>query len=278
MFKVYDLIRATEGDLVQGHPETVLKGISIDSRTLKQAEAFIAIKGNSFDGHDFIGEAIKKGAFCIIRQKGKYRPLPHKISILEVEDTQRALAQIAAFNRQRYGKVVIAVTGSNGKTTTKDMIAWVLSKRYNVLKNQGTQNNHIGLPLSLLGLNRTHDIAVVELGTNHFGEIRYLAQICKPNIGVITNIGPAHLEYLKNLEGVLEEKYSLIHTLEKPAIAILNADDAMLKKRLSNRLGRCFDITFGIERPSDFFASHIGYQRQHLEFLVNHRSYEHKKH
>jgi len=262
MFKVTELVKAAKGRLTSGKGNIEVKGISIDSRTLKPGECFIAVKGDNFDGHDFVRQAIKKGASCIIKDK---RPTSYPsaslgtsqlpaTSFIEVKDTIIALGDIARFWRNKFNIPVIAVTGSNGKTTTKEMIAWVLSAKFKVLKNEGTKNNHIGLPMALLNLNSTHEIAVLEIGTNHFGEVANLARICSPDIGVITNIGPSHLEYFHNLEGVLREKYSLFDNLKIPHIGILNADDPLLRKKILSRRKNSFIVSFGIDQPADFSA------------------------
>ncbi|PIS34320.1 MAG: UDP-N-acetylmuramoyl-tripeptide--D-alanyl-D-alanine ligase, partial [Candidatus Omnitrophica bacterium CG08_land_8_20_14_0_20_41_16] len=230
MLKIPELLKATRGKLTSGDNSVSVKGVSIDSREIKKGEAFIAIKGNNFDGHNFINMAIKKGASCIITEKEIKGT--DGIAVIKVKDTIRALGAVARFKREKYNLPVIAVTGSNGKTATKDMIAWILSKDFKVLKNEGTKNNHIGLPLTLLKLDSSYDIAVLEIGTNHFGEVKYLSDIACANIGIITNIGPAHLQYFKNLKGVFKEKHDLLRSLKAPAIAILNADDPYLRKGL----------------------------------------------
>lgn len=269
MFKVTELLAATKGRLISGSKEAKVDAISIDSRTLQPKEAFIAIKGSNFDGHNFINEAIKKGACCIIKQTGDTPWLIGKVAVIEVRDTAKALGDIARFWREKFPIPLIAVTGSNGKTTTKEMLAWVLSQRFKVLKNEGTKNNQIGLPLTLLKLNLNDDIAVLEVGTNHFGEVRYLAKICLPNIAVINNIGPAHLEYLRNLKGVFQEKCALIEELKKPYLAVLNSDDSLLRRQVSKRTKRPFIISFGIKNKSDFFASDVNILNSRIEFLVN---------
>lgn len=269
MFAVDELLKATQGRLVTPSLDTSSGGISIDSRTLEPKEAFIAIKGNNFDGHNFIDEAITKGANCIIKEKRDTHHLKPKVTTIEVKDTTKALGDIARFWRNKFDIPIIAITGSNGKTTTKEMIAWVLSTRFKVLKTEGTKNNQIGLPLTLFELNSTYDIVVLEVGTNHFGEVEYLAKICLPNIGIINNIGPAHLEYLNNLKGVLREKYTLIENLKKPYIAILNSDDNLLRRQLSGETKRPFVLSFGIKNQSDFFASDIKRLLGRLKFRVN---------
>ena len=271
MFKVDELIKAAKGRLISNAQMADIRGISIDSRTIKPQYAFIAIKGDKFDGHDFIEEAIKKGASCIIVHSPQC-PIVHsknRVPVIKVNDTTRALGDIARFQRIKFNIPVIAVTGSSGKTTTKEMIAWVLSKEFKVLKNAGTRNNQIGLPLTLLNLNNSYDIAVLEIGTNHFGEVDYLTKVCLANIGIITNIGPAHLEYLRNLEGVFREKYQMIQNLQKPYIGILNADDSLLNKKVLTMAKRPVIFGLGIKNRSDFFASDIHNISARIRFHIN---------
>ncbi|MCM8796967.1 MAG: UDP-N-acetylmuramoyl-tripeptide--D-alanyl-D-alanine ligase [Candidatus Omnitrophica bacterium] len=272
MFRVSEILKATGGKLIKGDADGRVSGISTDSRTINEKEAFIAIKGEKFDGHDFIGQAIAKGAVAAIisrSQIGKLVSSPLKVALIEVSDTVRALGDLARYQRKKLNLPVVAVTGSNGKTTTKDMIAHILSDKYRVLKNSGTRNNHIGLPQTLLTLGRLHDIAVLELGTNHPGEIDYLAQIALANIGIITNIGPAHLEFLKDLKGVFREKTSLLAKLQSPAIAIINADDALLKKIAFNKSVRPAVFSFSLVTKGDFMAAHLFRHKERVEFTVN---------
>ncbi len=269
MLEFNEIIKATRGRLARGARGLHLEGISMDTRTIKPGECFIAIKGDNFDGHDFIGEAVKKGSACIIKEARGERPRPAKAACIEVKDTIRSLGDLARFQRRKYGIPVIAVTGSNGKTTTKEMIAGVLSAKYKVLKNEGTKNNHIGLPLTLLKLDSSFELAVLEIGANHFGEVNYLADICEPNVGVITNIGAAHLEYFHDLKGVFKEKRTLLSLLKVPYLAVLNSDDRFLKRELSAGRGKNFSLGFGMKSKSEFLASGARLRGQVLEFLVN---------
>ena len=271
MFRVEELIEATKGRLINQAGDRIIRGISIDSRTIHSKHAFIAIKGSNFDGHDFIDEAIKKGATCIIKESvGEAKDKGRGVTFIEVQETTKALGDIARYQRKKFFNIpVIAVTGSNGKTTAKEMITRILSRKFKVLRNEGTKNNQIGLPLTLLKLNSSYDIAVLELGSNHFGEIAYLTKICQPNIGIITNIGPSHLEYLRDLSGVLKEKYKMVENLEKPYIAILNRDDDLLRKKISAKCEKSIIFSFGIKHRSNFLASHIKMFNQKVNFLVN---------
>ncbi len=272
MFRLGEITKAVGGQLFSGDPRLRINGVSIDSRTIKDGELFVAIRGGRFDGHDFIQEVIHKGAKAIIIQDSGCRlPHTHKIPYIKVIDTRRALADLARFHRQRFSIPLIAVTGSNGKTTTKDILAWLLSSHANVLKNPGTQNNDIGVPLILLKLDISYDIGVLELGTNHFGEIAYLANIVQPNFGIITNIGPAHLEYLRNLSGVYKEKVNLLKNLKSPKIAILNADEPRFARLKKDE--KTFVVTYGINNKCDFQATSIKLtSKKTIEFLVNARS------
>jgi UDP-N-acetylmuramoyl-tripeptide--D-alanyl-D-alanine ligase len=272
MFKVNEILKATKGKLTSKKKGALIKGISTDSRTIRPKEAFIAIKGPNFDGHNFIDEAIKRGAGCVIYQSSVISHQLSDVVFIKVKDTIKALGDIARFQREKFNIPIIAVTGSNGKTTTKEMIAWVLTKKFKVLKNEGTKNNHIGLPLTLLDLNDTFDFAVLELGTNHSGEIEYLAKICLPNIGVITNIGHSHLEHLKSLEGVFKEKCTLIKHLKSPHLTVLNADDNLSKKELLKKNKPPITFSIGVENKSDFFASDIKNHAENIEFLVNQKN------
>ncbi len=233
---VEDILAATGGELVCGDRRQAFGGLSIDSRTIAADEAFIAIRGGTHDGHAFVDKVIDAGirglivagdgageAIAAARAQGR-------TACVAVADTTRALGDLGAFHRRRSPAAVAAVTGSNGKTSTRRMIAGILSQRFSVLEPERNLNNQIGLPLTLLRLTRQHQWAVLELGTNMPGEIARLAEICTPDIGVITNIGPAHLEGLGSLEGVLREKAALLAGLAPGGRAVLNADDPRLRQ------------------------------------------------
>ena len=190
-----------------------VSGVSTDTRTINKGELFIPLVGEIFDGHYFLDKAIEKGASAILIHRDDADFLPElfpQVAVIKVADTLRALQDLAAFQRSRFNIPVVAVTGSNGKTTTKDMIALVLSEKYKVLKTQGNLNNEIGLPLALLGLEDDHEVAVVEMGMNHLGEIHRLAEIAKPNIGIITNIGVSHIQNLGTRENILKAKMEIL--------------------------------------------------------------------
>jgi UDP-N-acetylmuramoyl-tripeptide--D-alanyl-D-alanine ligase len=243
-------------------------GVSIDSRTIRPKEIFLAIRGQNFDGHDFIPQALDRGAAGVIfSDPGKASFLKKDVGGIQVPNTVMALGALARYHRKRFDIPVIAITGSSGKTTTKEMMAWVLGAKYQVHKNHGTQNNLVGVPLTLLSIHSKHDICVVEMGTNRKGEIHRLTQIAQPNVGVITNIGPAHLEFLENLKGVYKEKTELIRNLVTPGIALLNKSDIALA-RLS-RIKTQPVFFYGINRDCEFNATEINFKVDGITFMLN---------
>ncbi|WAC06491.1 MAG: UDP-N-acetylmuramoyl-tripeptide--D-alanyl-D-alanine ligase [Thermodesulfobacteriota bacterium] len=255
-FSVQWVVDALQGQLKRGNPETEYLGISTDSRTIKPGEIFLALKGDTFDGHDFISEVINKGALGVVLQSGRLISQGKKdFIVIEVNDTLYALGECAAHYRRLYGIPLVAVTGSNGKTTTKEMIAAILSTKRRVLKNQGNFNNLIGLPLSLLKLSSAHDVGVFELGMNRRGEIARLVEIAHPTVGVVTNVGPVHLEYLKTIDEVAEAKGELFQNLPSEATAIFNQDDPRIQNLSSRFSGK--KITIGMKNPGDVTASNI---------------------
>jgi len=205
--------------------EEVTQGYSIDSRTIGKGELFFAVRGERLDGHDYVAAALEKGAAAAVVRKDQLQRNTAKERLLAVDDTLIALQLLATAVRKLWGKPLIGVTGSTGKTTTKEAIAHVLGTRLRVLKSEGNFNNHFGLPLMLLKLEPEHDVAVVEMGMSHAGEIRALAKIAQPEIGVVTNVAPVHLEFFDSLSGIARAKYELIESLPSSGTAVLNADD-----------------------------------------------------
>lgn len=256
MFNVVDIIAATGGRLLSGKKESNVNGISIDSRHVKRGQLFVAIKGDLFDGHDFIDDVIAKGVRVIV----SHQPVTvsdQRVTVVIVNDTTKALGELARAYRLRFKIPVIALTGSAGKTTTKEMIASVLSKKYKVLKNEGTQNNHIGVPLTLFKLKSKHEIVVLECGTNQPGDIPWLSHIARPTTVAFTNIGEAHLEKLGSKQGVLKEKWTLTQYLPKGAKVIINADDPLLAKKGSSITDQWKAITYGIHQQAYFQANAV---------------------
>jgi UDP-N-acetylmuramoyl-tripeptide--D-alanyl-D-alanine ligase len=264
---VGQLLEAIGGELVTGDRMTPVSGVSLDSRRLAPEEAFVAIRGHRFDAHDFLPEAIARGAACLIVARLP-EPLPSVATIL-VPDTVRALGAIASFHRARCPIPVIAVTGSCGKTTTKELIAHLLQASRRVLKTQGTENNHIGLPLTLLKLTASHEVAVVELGSNHPGEIAYLANIARPTVAVITNVGPAHLEFFGSLDGVRREKVSLVEALGPGGWAIVPGDQLDVLLEAKSRLAPGARLmTFGTSTQCGIQADDIRREDRGLSMRV----------
>jgi UDP-N-acetylmuramoyl-tripeptide--D-alanyl-D-alanine ligase len=210
--------------------DTVAQAYSIDSRTMRSGEVFFAVKGDRMDGHDFVKQALEKGAAAAIIRKDQLARFPNKKNLIAVDDTLAALQKLAGAVRRLWGKPLIGVTGSAGKTTTKEAIAHVLATKFRVLKSEGNFNNHFGLPLMLLKLEPEHDIAVIEMGMSHAGEIAALAKIAEPEIGVVTNVAPVHLEFFDSLAAIARAKYELIQCLPPDGTAILNADDEHVSK------------------------------------------------
>ena len=226
-----EILEATAGELLCGDLQRKFSWVFIDSRQIAPGGAFIAIVGEVHDGHTFASKVVEQGVRGLVISRDKAEGLPiaawkaNEVVCIAVANTTRALGDLAAFNRRRANVSVVGITGSNGKTTTRQLTAMVVSQRYNTLATAGNFNNEIGLPLTLLGLKFEHQWAVVELGTNSPGEIARLSAICSPDIAVITNIGPAHLEKLGSIEGVAREKGSILKALRENGQAVLNADD-----------------------------------------------------
>lgn len=227
-----------------------VSSVSIDSRNIKKNSLFIAIKGENFDGHNFISAAVKNGASVVMINKNYLRRIADlEITVITVPDTIKALGDIAKVWRLKLSAKVIGLTGSVGKTTTKEMIATLLSKKYRVSKTISNNNNHIGVPLTILSTNTNHHILVAECGTNHFGEIAYTADILQPDYALITNIGDSHLEFLNDRNGVLKEKSALFAvTSKRKGKLIINADDPLINnfsKKYRNK------IKFGFNSGAD---------------------------
>jgi UDP-N-acetylmuramoyl-tripeptide--D-alanyl-D-alanine ligase len=231
-----EILKATGGELLCGDKTQGFEKICIDSRSIVPNDLFVAIVGEIHDGHAFISDVVEQGTRGLIVSSEKARDLPisawqtRNIACVAVRDTTRALGDLAAFHRARTDVTVVAITGSNGKTTTRQMMVAVVARKFNTLSTTGNYNNQIGVPLTLLRLAPEHRWAVVELGSNSPGEIARLAQICSADIGVITNVAPAHLEGLGSLDGVMREKEQLLDHLKAKGKAVLNADDRRVSK------------------------------------------------
>ncbi|MEQ1859352.1 MAG: UDP-N-acetylmuramoyl-tripeptide--D-alanyl-D-alanine ligase [Chthoniobacteraceae bacterium] len=212
------------GRLVAGDASAIATTIGIDSRTIKAGDLFLALRGASFDGHEFVAGAAKRGALGAVVDHVP-AGLSGDFAVVQVADTLRALQQIAAGYRRSMPAQIICVTGSNGKTSTKDLAAVVLRERFQVTKTEGNFNNHVGLPLTMLRLRAADRVGVFEIGTNHHGEIATLSALAQPDIAIITNIGVAHIEHLGSREGIAKEKGMLAEALQPGGTLIINADD-----------------------------------------------------
>jgi UDP-N-acetylmuramoyl-tripeptide--D-alanyl-D-alanine ligase len=265
-----EILEATGAELLCGDLDRQFAGVSIDSRNITPANVFIAIVGDVHDGHGFAREVIDRGIQGVVINKTQAAELPvakwrdRNIACAAVEDTTRALGDLAAFHRKRMPASVIAITGSNGKTTTRKLTAGVVASQFKTLSARGNYNNDIGLPLTLLRMQTEHTWAVVELGTNSPGEIARLAEICTPDIGVITNIGPAHLEKLGTLDGVLREKADLLKHLKSDGKAVLNADDRKLL-RLANEIRKPV-VLFGSSKDATIRAEAVNEKASGISF------------
>ena len=271
-----ELLKVTAGKLwddVKAN-QTIARGVSIDSRTIKRENLFVAIPGERFDGHQFVSEAAKRGASLVILSQEKTNQVNKEklegTPAVLVKDARKALRDIALWHRNKFGVPTVAVTGTNGKTTTKDMIAQVLSSEFKVLKSIRSYNNLVGVPLTLFELNSDTEILVLELGMSNPGEIGVLTRTAKPNLGVITNIGPAHLESMESLDKIAQAKLELLENMSLPHTAILNADDEFLAQRIKEAKEKT--VSFAIKNEADFKASDLAASEEgYIGFKVNGR-------
>lgn len=269
MITLDDILFATKGNVIgNAYHNLSFSGISIDSRNIKNGQLFIPLVGERFDGHDFILNAVRGGATACLTQKD-IEIGDNDTVLIRVQDTLRSLQDIAKYMRQKYSKVkVIAITGSTGKTTTKNFVTSVLSQKYKVLSNIGNYNNQIGLPLTLVDLDETHDIAVLEMGMNSFGEIRNLSDIARPDVAIITNIGTAHIGNLGSRENILKAKLEITEFFGEDNIAYFNGDDDLLNKVNGNyRI-----LYFGFNEKNDIQAFNIKSNKQDgMEFDIRYK-------
>lgn len=269
---VEDLINVCKGILIKGNKNVVLQNFSKDTRTLKKEDIYIGIKGDNFDGNLLYEEALKNGAKgCILNEniqleEDVLKNYPN-IFIVLVKDTIKALQELASFKRDLYNIPVIGVTGSVGKTSTKDIIASVLSKKYRVLKTEGNYNNHLGVPLTILRLQK-EEALVIEMGMNNLGEIATLSKIAKPTVGVITNVGTAHIGNLKTRKNILKAKLEILEGMDKEGLLVINNDNDLLHKWYLENAQQYKIITFGIENKSDYFGVNIKEDRNGSEYQI----------
>ena len=276
--KIKDILKCTNGKLIIGDIEKECKNYSKDTRTIKKGDTYIGIKGEKFDGSSFWKDALNNGAETVIINNIKLDEIEEykkqNKNIIQVEDTIKAIGEMASYKmkiqKEKYNLKVVGVTGSVGKTSTKDIIANVLSKKYKVLKTEGNNNNHIGLPLTILRL-QNEEIAVIEMGMNHLGEISYLTKIAKPDIAVITNIGTSHIGNLGSRENILKAKLEILEGMDKKKIVINNDNDLLNKWYLENKNN--IEIhTFGIKNESEFKAENIKLKENSSEFICENKN------
>ncbi|MBD3217457.1 MAG: UDP-N-acetylmuramoyl-tripeptide--D-alanyl-D-alanine ligase [candidate division Zixibacteria bacterium] len=262
--KLGDLAEVTKGSLLSDEAGTAeFTGLSIDSRTIKRGSMFVAIKGEVDDGHKYLQQAYEKGAAAFVIQSGYEGQIPTDIKnrCILLPDTQLGLRQIALWWKDKFNPKYVAVTGTNGKTTTKEMIADVLAKKYNVFRSPGNYNNLFGIPLSLALLNQSCEICVLEFGMSYLGEIEELTKMVKPHLALITNIGPAHLETLGTIKNIARAKFELLDNLNSDSTRVLNLDDALLKARFDLESGPKIGYAVRADaqvRPTGYSSNSLG--------------------
>ena len=261
------LEQAVRGKLMIPTRRTVFKGrVSLDSRTVQPGDLFIALKGKNFDGHDFIDLAFEKGARLCVAEMASSRKIRRRDpDIIFVESTSQAMCRLAGFHRRQKNKPLVAITGSCGKTTTKEILAHILGAKYKVLKNAGTENNSVGVPKTLLNWD-DEDIAVIEIGTNQIGEIHYLTRLVRPTHGILTLIGHSHLAGLRSIQGVRREKMSMLEAMDDTATVIYNAEDRNI---VHDRLKKLKSIRVGYKKTMNFYADQIHLLDHSIGFRLN---------
>ena len=268
--KVKDIIKLTGGELITGNEELTCENFSKDTRNIKQGDIYIGIKGEKFDGSAFWKQALENGAEAVIIENIEITPEEKEKysnkTIIKVENTLESLYKIAKYKRSLYDIPVIAITGSVGKTSTKDLIASVVEKKYKTLKTEGNNNNNIGLPLTILKL-KDHEALVVEMGMNHFGEISLLTNIAKPTIAVITNIGTSHIGILGSRENILKAKLEILEGMQEKKV-IINNDNDLLHKWYEENKNNLEVHTYGIENESEINGIEIELGEENSTFTA----------
>ena len=248
--------------------ELVISGVTIDSRKIEAGNLFVPFKGERVDGHKYVVESIQKGAAAALWQKDVPNP-PENLPILIVDDCLTALQELARNYRKQLPVKVVGITGSNGKTTTKDMTTSLLSTQYKVQKTEGNYNNHIGLPLTVLGLHEDTEVAVLEMGMSGRGEIEFLTKLACPDAVVITNIGESHLLDLGSREGIAEAKLEILQGLQDGGLAVLHGDEPLLMERIKQYKGNVQVKTFGRNETNDLYPTEITQMAQGNRFKMN---------
>lgn len=263
-----EMLNAIDGEVIIKSEDVSFNKLCIDTRKIEEDNVFLAIKGANFNGNDFALKALEAGASIVIIDEVKFNlnEIENKGTIVKVKNTREALLNLAKFYRKKLGLKVVGVTGSTGKTSTKDLIAALLSHKYKVFKTKGNFNNDIGLPLMILELTSKDDVAVLEMGMSSLGEIELLADVARPDIAVITNIGLSHIENLKTQENILKAKMEISTFFNKENTLIINAEDKLLKNVYSNR----FKVKkIGYNHEYDVYASNIILKEEETEFLAH---------
>ncbi len=271
--KCSEIMDAVGGSLLSGSGETEITGVSTDSRTISAGNLFIPIIGEKFDGHDFIGQAFERGAAACLTSRKNVPAVSG--TVIQVADTLKALGDLASFHRKRFNIPIVGITGSVGKTSTKDMVAAVLSQQYRVLKTEGNFNNEIGLPLTILNMDESHQCGVIEMGMSGFGEISRLSRISLPDIAIITNIGLSHIEKLGSRQNILKAKMEILDGLSKNGTVILNIDDRLLSG-MKNLLPYK-TLFYGLDDDADYQAFDIKSAGEHGTYFkieINDRTFE----
>lgn len=268
-FSGQEILEATGGTLIRGNTDVIFEVVSTDTREPQAGKLFIPLKGQRFDGHSFIAAAVKNGATGLLIREGeeeRLREISKNVTVISVADTLSALGAVAHFWRKKFAIPVAAITGSTGKTTTKEMTACIMGIIKNTLKTEGNFNNLVGLPLTLLRLRDEHEVAILEMGTNTPGEIARLSRIAAPDVGLITNIGPAHLEGLKSLDIVREEKGELFRNLPEQGFAVVNGDDEAVRMLARRRQGK--KVTYGLVGDADVTAEEVTGSQTGMRFTL----------
>jgi UDP-N-acetylmuramoyl-tripeptide--D-alanyl-D-alanine ligase len=268
-----DILEATKGKLISGEADTEVLRVSTDSRKIIDGDLFIPLKGERFDGHDYIPAALEAGARAVLTHKD-IGPV-HSKCVIRVDNTSTALLDLAGWYRRKFDIPFVGITGSVGKTSTKDMVAGVLSRKFRVLKTEGNFNNEIGLPLTIFNLDSSHQAAVIEMGMSGFGEISRLTAVARPDIAIITNIGVSHIEKLGSRQNILKAKMEILEGLSEKGLVVLNGDDKLLyglKDLLNFRT-----VFYGIDECCDYQAYNIhtaGEQGTSFEITVGTEDYK----
>jgi len=263
---ISEIIEATEGELLLKGEETKFNNVCIDTRAIKDKDIFIAIKGENFNANDFALEASKKGAsICIIDDmKFKKAEFNKKTAVIRVVDTKKALLMLAKFYIKKLNIKVVGITGSTGKTSTKDLVAAVLSAKFKVFKTLGNFNNEIGLPMMIFKLDKSYDVAVLEMGMSHFSEIHNLCEVANPDIAIITNIGMSHIENLKTRENILKAKMEITDFFSDDGVLIVNSDNDLLE----NITSKYKLIKTGIDSKADYTACNLNVLEKKITFSI----------